>query len=33
MQVVKRRIGAALVLMVALVALAAFGVASSAMAG
>jgi hypothetical protein len=33
MQVVRRRIGAALVLMVALVALAAFGVASSAMAG
>jgi hypothetical protein len=33
MQVVKRRIGGALVLMVALVALAAFGVASSAMAG
>jgi hypothetical protein len=32
MQVVKRRIGAGLVLMVALVALAAFGVASSAMA-
>src|SRR3979490_1525433 len=33
MQVIRRRIGAALVLMVALVALAAFGVASSAMAG
>ena len=33
MQVVRRRIGHVLVLMVALVALAAFGVASSAMAG